>query len=189
MEIAKELNGFWVECYSKEDLNTDKNVKDEMTKIISSYERSTKIDYFEALQDLEDKLQDFLTFGYLDAKLYLLRSKVDSSAVGFALYSKDEKLDSIHLEMIYTHCQRRGSGFGEVLLTQSCKDLQKKGFDMVTSTVENNNKASMAMHDSFAKNENVKLYRNSILFDRTEFEVDISNINTPKMEADDAFEF
>ena len=86
-------------------------------------------------------MQDFLSYENNNAWLYLLRNKESNEPISFALYSKEDDKEAVHLEMIYTHCERNGSGFGEVLLTQSFKDLQKKGLNMVTSTVEYKNKA------------------------------------------------
>ena len=190
MEIAKELNGFWVEHYSKEDIkNNMESLNKDMTRIIASYETSPSFDYYGALDDLNDKMSDFLIDDFADAKLYFLRNKVSNKVVSFALFSKDETKESIHLEIIYTHKAHRGAGFGGVLLKSACQDLQKRGINLVTSTVENKNKSSIEMHNTFGENENVELYRNDIIYGRTEFEMDISKINTPKKENKDTFEF
>lgn len=184
-----EKNGYVFECYSKQELNSNTKLYEEMTSIILSYQRSMVVDYNEALNDLDDNMQDFLSYENNDAWLYLLRNKESDEPISFALYSKEDDKEAVHLEMIYTDLDRCGNGFAEILLANSCKDLSAQGYNMISSVVNAENDASNAMHSSFAKHQNVKLYCSEIYGNRYEYEIDISNINSPKMENENEFEF
>lgn len=146
----------------RDDINNGMNI------VSASYENSND-NYVkeQALEVLDKWNENFFDRDDIKGKIYFLYMKNDYDVlmpIAYVMYSKSDRPNAYHLEFISVHNDYSGCGYGEWILKQSAQDLAKNGVKEITSVINNQNEASLHMHNNFAKNNNLELFRNDLGF-------------------------
>ena len=153
METIEDKDVFSVECYHKNDYVDDLDeINNLMLGVVASYEYNNEnYDFDEAKQYLYDLNNDFFQNDNIDARLYVLKNKMEERPVCFALFSHDNERNDWHLEYVCTHQECSGMGFAELLLKICTKEIAKTDFPTITSVVKKTNEPSIRLHNSLAR--------------------------------------
>lgn len=156
------------------------DITKDMNTIFASYEYyNDNYNDHDALDTLQKNADDFFLKSDANGKVYILYMRHDLHnqlmPVGVALFSDSNMEKAKHLEYISIHSEFSGCGYGEELLKQCAIDINKNGYDKITSIVNKNNHASERMHYSFSNSNNIDVAVSDI-GGRYEYIFDISHI-------------
>ena len=159
MKTIKKGNIHTIARFDREDfLNHNEDINDLMLKILATYETANDAyNIKDAKRDLEDLNVDIFTKDYLQVRLYVLLDEQTGTPLCFALYSQDKTRDDWHLEFISTNKEYCGMGYAEAVFLASAKDISKTDLPYISSVVNEDNYASLALHDALGDIEGVKL--------------------------------
>lgn len=184
MEVLNETKAFKVIKYEKVDFTQDfENMNGQMLRILASHEKSD-FDYEKAKQYIYDKNTDFFLNPNLDGKLYVLYSKLEDKPIAFALFSHDKVRYDWHLEYICTNKEYTNIGFAEALLKVCAKDLSKTDVEFMSSVINKNNDASLAMHNRFVKSLGLPIDVSDIGDNRYAYTISISELKNKDIKED-----
>ena len=159
METIKKGKIHKIVRFDKDDfVNNNNDINDMMLSILASYEtQNDNYNIDSAKRDLAELNLDILTKDYLDVRLYLLLDEKKGMPLSFALFSQDNTRDDWHLEFISTNKEYRGIGYAEALFLASAIDISKTDLPYISSVVNEENFASLALHDALGDIDGVKL--------------------------------
>lgn len=179
MKTIKNGKFYSIRCFEREDyLKNFDELNEFMTRIFSSHEYgNSSYDYQEAIEEINEKNQDFFAEEFLIPRLYVLFDEENRAPVSFALYSHDDERDDWHLEFIATHEDYKQMGFAEAILKASAKDLMTTEYPRISSVVAKSNGPSLALHDAVGSAEGIKLFSEPIEGNRISFLFDLKNMN------------
>lgn len=186
MEVLINKNDYvkLVSFNSKDFEKYRDEINNGMNRVSSSFEYSNdNHDQDKALEVLNKWNENFFEREDTNGKIYFLYIKNDEGVLlpmAYAMYSKSDRPNAYHLEFISVHNDYTSCGYGEWLLKKSAQDLAKQDVKEITCTINNQNIASLHMHDNFAKKNNLELYRNNLGFGQ-EWVFDITPLKKNKV--------
>ena len=124
--------------------------------LLSREEKDDGFDMQESKDFLHNLNADILTKEYLQVRLYLLVDEKTNTPLSFALFSQDETREDWHLEYIVTHKEYSKVGYAEHLFSYAARDIAKSEFPYISSVVNEDNEASLKLHEAFSRKKGVK---------------------------------
>ena len=182
MERIKRFDFNDLYLFTQDDYLKTPDIIDEiMTDIYLTHEKlDSYFSYRGAVTEVNKINSMFFYTEFIDARLYVLTNK-QGKPISMAICShEDAGENSWHIEYLCTNKHYAGEGYGEFLLTEVAKDLHNSGARYMTCIVNKKNIKSLSMIASFAKNANVKQFRDDLFGGRCRFEYDLSNVNIEK---------
>lgn len=181
-EIINKNNCALIKSFDSLDFySSHDDINQSMNTIFASYEHNNEnYDNDDALKYLSYVNGEFFEECDINANVYILYMRDNPTKplmpIGIAIFSDSNMEKAKHLEYISIHSEHSGCGYGEELLKQCAIDINKNGYDKITSIVNKNNHASERMHYSFANSNNIDVAVSDI-GGRYEYIFDISHIS------------
>ena len=140
-------------------LNKNEEINQIMFRVLSSHESNDDgFDIEQSKEYIADLNLDILTKDYLKVRLYVLMDKVDNVPLCFGLFSKDRTRGDWHLEFISTNKDYCGMGYAEALFLHAAKDIANSKNPYISSVVNEDNYASLALHDALGRQKGIKIF-------------------------------
>ena len=145
--------------FDREDfLNNNQEINDLMLRILLSHETDNEdFDIQQSKDFLHNINADILTKEFLKVRLYMLLDHKTNTPISFALFSQDKKREDWHLEYISTNKEYCGIGYAEKLFMYAAKDIATTKYPYISSVVNEDNFASLALHDAVGNQKGIKL--------------------------------
>ena len=180
MKNIENTNLYSVRLYDKNDYVEDfDQINFELTKILMTHENGN-FGIEESQAELQRLTDDIFYCEDVDTKIYVLYHNLDERPISFALLTHDETRYDWHMELICTDANYCGLGYGTELFNAVAKDISKTKSKTLSSIIERENEASIAIHEGFAKKNNVE---NHVLWldnDRLLYEYNLREFNKEK---------
>ena len=146
-------------CFDKKDfIEHNEEINNMMLSILVSHEnKDDSFDINESKDYINELNVDILTNDFLQARLYVLLDEKNGIPISFALYSQDQTRDDWHLEFISTNKDYCGMGYAEAIFLISAKDIANTKFPYISSVVNEENLASLQLHEALSKIKGIKL--------------------------------
>ncbi len=184
MEVVYKDKLCCLHKYSSKDFSKSmKNIVDDCSRVIASYEIADENDEDMFIDDAYDyekdkeELNDMFVDNFLDDTKYFVYVLYNEGVpIGYAIYSQVDKTNSYILEFIHISKQFKSMGFGSFLLDKSVFDMKlKDGANEIVSTIAKSNLKSMYLHDKFISKNHLKSYINDY-GDRYTIHINISKL-------------
>ena len=165
MEVVYKDKLCCLHKYSSKDFSKSmKNIVDDCSRVIASYEIADENDEDMFIDDAYDyekdkeALNDMFVDNFLDDTKYFVYVLYNEGVpIGYAIYSQVDKTNSYILEFIHISKQFKSMGFGSFLLDKSVFDMKlKDGANEIVSTIAKSNLKSMYLHDKFISKNHLK---------------------------------